>query len=478
MTAILRRSRLLAALVLAAALAFAAPALAGVSVDAGSLISSSGVISETLGPELVVDGGFTDSANWTEGAGWAIASAKMQHTAGTGTLVPAVALVAEIGTVYKFCYTVSAWSVAGTAIAFGGNTFQASTLPAADGTFCMYAPPAVSTATLTFTPVTGLRADIDDVSLKAVTSTITPASGPVSIYKDLANATANETALNVTGNQTGAAGNKVILGLNYVGTAGAGSESLIVGRAGGVDVFVVNTLGNLSTPYFSTLNQSGGAWWYTSVSAPPLTIGLTGDLTNSNSFGFKLGAYADTTSYEYTGSSIIQDILNLRGEMLQTSTAGYNGIHLQVAEQTTAGGGGSGAQNLMVLSTTANDYTTEVEKFKVSRGGLITSYAQAVTCADDAAGTNAAVTITPTSSYIEVASADAQGCDVTMAETGMSVGSAVTICIVSVTAGAVNFADTAGVTQLAGAFASNVDDCITLRYGNTTTWREVSRSAN
>lgn len=108
---------------------------------------------------------------------------------------------------------------------------------------------------------------------------------------------------------------------------------------------------------------------------------------------------------------------------------------------------------------------------------LIINSVDAQTCA--AGVGKSALTITPTvSSYVEITNADVDGCDITIGETGISVGTLVTLCVVSNAGLTVDFADTAGVTELAGAFAANIDDCLTLRYGNTTTWREVSRSAN
>ncbi len=108
--------------------------------------------------------------------------------------------------------------------------------------------------------------------------------------------------------------------------------------------------------------------------------------------------------------------------------------------------------------------------------GIVINVPQTVTCT---AGEGvSALTITPTSSYIEITNADGDGCNITMAETAMVAGTRVTLCVVSNAGTTVNFADTAGVTELAGAFAANIDDCISLIYGNTTTWREISRSAN
>ncbi len=109
--------------------------------------------------------------------------------------------------------------------------------------------------------------------------------------------------------------------------------------------------------------------------------------------------------------------------------------------------------------------------------GLIINPPQAVTCT--AGGGVSALTITPTSSYVEITNSDADGCNITMSETGMVAGNVVTLCVVSNAGSTVNFADTPGVTELAGAFTANIDDCIVLRYGNPGTWREQSaRSAN
>jgi hypothetical protein len=103
---------------------------------------------------------------------------------------------------------------------------------------------------------------------------------------------------------------------------------------------------------------------------------------------------------------------------------------------------------------------------------------QSETCTDDGAGTNRALTITPAKSYIEITNADTNGCDITISETGAAVGRVVDFVIISNAGGTVNFADTAGVTELAGAFNAAIDDYISLRYGTTTTWRERSRSNN
>lgn len=100
---------------------------------------------------------------------------------------------------------------------------------------------------------------------------------------------------------------------------------------------------------------------------------------------------------------------------------------------------------------------------------------QAITVADNAGGTNAADTLTPSSSFVSYTCSDANGCDITLSETGAIDGSIVRITNVS--AVACNFADTAGLTELAGAFAMGQYDSLTLIYA-TDRFVEISRSNN
>lgn len=114
---------------------------------------------------------------------------------------------------------------------------------------------------------------------------------------------------------------------------------------------------------------------------------------------------------------------------------------------------------------------------KLAYIGYTSQTPQAETCADDAAGTKAVLTLLPIRDVVEITSADAQGCDVTMSETGMTSGRTVKIKVVAVTAGAVNFADTSGITELAGAFAMGLYDSLSLDYA-ASRWIESGRSNN
>ena len=95
-------------------------------------------------------------------------------------------------------------------------------------------------------------------------------------------------------------------------------------------------------------------------------------------------------------------------------------------------------------------------------------------------GTAAAYTFTPTTDaarLVEVTCLDAQGCDVTMGETSVKNGQVVTF--VNVAANVVNYADSAGVSELAGAFAAGINDVLHVYYSTAlTTWIETGRSDN
>lgn len=107
--------------------------------------------------------------------------------------------------------------------------------------------------------------------------------------------------------------------------------------------------------------------------------------------------------------------------------------------------------------------------------GIVVYVPQAVTCADTGDANPCTVTITPTARYVEVTCNDANTCDVTMGESGAVEGAMVTL--VNVSTNTVDFPDTAGVSEIAGAFAAGQHDAITLGY-NGNTWFQISRSDN
>ena len=98
-----------------------------------------------------------------------------------------------------------------------------------------------------------------------------------------------------------------------------------------------------------------------------------------------------------------------------------------------------------------------------------------LTVADSGDGNPATSTLTPATPLVKCVCNDANTCDITMGETGILDGQEVRISNTS--ANACDFADTAGVSELAGAFAMGQYDSLTLLY-ITDRWVETSRSDN
>ena len=119
--------------------------------------------------DKVVDGVFavTGLTDWTLGAGWADGTGKAaKNTNGVGTLTPAVAINAVIGTVYKVVYQVLDVTVDGVTLTYGGVS---DTTRTSDATYTAYIT-ATTTGSLILTPSSnGSRFSIDNVSIKPLT---------------------------------------------------------------------------------------------------------------------------------------------------------------------------------------------------------------------------------------------------------------------------------------------------------------------
>lgn len=95
--------------------------------------------------------------------------------------------------------------------------------------------------------------------------------------------------------------------------------------------------------------------------------------------------------------------------------------------------------------------------------------------APEAQSFGATVTITPAATSVRMTCTDAGGCAVTLGESGVKDGQIVRF--VNVSTNTCNFADTPGLTELAGAFAAGQWDTLALQY-ITDRWVELSRSNN
>ncbi|MCI0442153.1 hypothetical protein L0152_02915 [bacterium] len=112
----------------------------------------------------------------------------------------------------------------------------------------------------------------------------------------------------------------------------------------------------------------------------------------------------------------------------------------------------------------------------VTVNGIQAYGVQEFACIDNGTGSNATCTLNPTGSFVHCNCSDAQACDITMGETGPPPLYSV-VTIISTGGSACNFADTAGVSELAGSFAAGARDVLTLIYDDDR-FVELHRSNN
>lgn len=204
------------------------------------------------------------------------------------------------------------------------------------------------------------------------------------------------------------------------------------------------------------------------------TVGLkmTSKLTNSTSVpAYDFYNEPNTAANSFNASSGTQIHTKIRGTQNQTGTAAIDMLSIELT-QTAEGSGEDTLINAKVGGTS---------KFKANASGDIVfagkrvNTSQSISIADNGGGTAAAYTLTPTSSFVELRCNDADGCDITMDETGATAGQFLTV--INVFSNTLNFADTAGVSELTGAFAMGTSDTLSMVY-STSAWNEVSRSNN
>lgn len=103
------------------------------------------------------------------------------------------------------------------------------------------------------------------------------------------------------------------------------------------------------------------------------------------------------------------------------------------------------------------------------------------TIADNGTGTPAALSLDPVCSNVEITCNDANGCDITMVETNAAAVRAVALSgrytIINIGTNVINFADTAGVSELVAAFGATQWQTISLRYV-ADRFVELGRSSN
>lgn len=129
-------------------------------------------------------------------------------------------------------------------------------------------------------------------------------------------------------------------------------------------------------------------------------------------------------------------------------------------------------------ATSTNEYLKLVHDG--TNGVISTGTGSVVMASQVAYGTQAitpsgAATLTPTKSFVTCSCSAGGGCAITMGESGITSGQIVTI--VNIGTNVCSFADTSGVSELAGAFSAGQYDQIRMIYV-TDRWLEVGRSNN
>lgn len=91
-------------------------------------------------------------------------------------------------------------------------------------------------------------------------------------------------------------------------------------------------------------------------------------------------------------------------------------------------------------------------------------------------GSPATLTLDPTTAYVTIDCQDTDTCDITMSEAA-TVEDGDLVQVINISANVVDFADSAGVSELTGAYAMDQWDSLTMLYVSDR-WVEISRSVN
>lgn len=186
------------------------------------------------------------------------------------------------------------------------------------------------------------------------------------------------------------------------------------------------------------------------------------------------------------GDVVAAGDISAAGNDINCSGTGATCLLLSAANDTTVSSTVAAVTIKASVNVTAGDLVLEVndsadaslmtvdEEGDVVTAGRV-SNSHAYTVADSGDGNPATSTLNPTANTVLLTCSDTDGCTITMGETGAVAGTIVTI--VNISANAASFSDSAGVSELTGAFSMGANDSLTLVYGGST-WNEVARSNN
>jgi hypothetical protein len=273
---------------------------------------------------------------------------------------------------------------------------------------------------------------------------------------------------------------------NTFGIAGGGAAAMTV-TPGTLTMSKSTTTNSLVSSTSATAMTSSVAAWTLSPSATPAANDLVLEVNDDQGASlFSVDVEGDVVfAGTLTCSSSVVD-LTLSGNDMTASGTGQSFNIVSATNDATT----SSTVAAITLSTstnvTAGDLVLEVNDsaaaslLSVTEQGDVYQLGRSIststlTVADSGDGSAAAGTVTPSADVVVVTCSDSDGCTMTMSETGAITGSRITITNTS--ANTATFADSAGVSEIAGSFAAGQYDTITLVYAGST-WIEVSRSNN
>ena len=244
-------------------------------------------LNETTNTELLTQ----TCAGWgltTPVGAWSCSGDTITRTASASDLTITNA-AAVAGTVYKVCATY-ATITAGTFSVTVGGVSQVTHGTA--GQFCEYIP-AATTGNVTITAVAASAGTItvSATSAKALTNVIQPSAGPIVMTKTLANATANEAAVTIISNQTGAGGDKASLRVVSIGS-GTGTEYIQEWYAATNQRASIDVNGNLSMAGSGSF--TGGAMMQSALN--PTVTYMRIDSLNADTAGAPASGDCDSSS--------------------------------------------------------------------------------------------------------------------------------------------------------------------------------------
>ena len=223
-------------------------------------------------------------------------------------------------------------------------------------------------------------------------------------------------------------------------------------------------------------NDQGDNWGYGIDVYGPYCIVANNQVyddqtTPTQDYGIRV---RDTADYSIILGNLTKGNASNKGIRIDDATGYFIGFN-NIQEATPFNDQSSGNGLLIAIDNNNVGVGVTSPSYKLEVNGIIGSSPDGVVIADSGDANPASYTLTPSTSFVKLTCNDADGCNITMGETGMAGGATVTI--VNVSANTCNFSDSAGVSELAGDFAMDQWDSLSLIYAGDR-WVEVSRSDN